>query len=73
MLSIKQFILNIWIIFVKKIGHYFSTPVERGEKPMLLSTEEIATLWHLPGRVAETPTFTRIESKKAEPPANLPI
>lgn len=57
----------------KKIGHYFSTPIERGEKPMLLSTEEIATLWHLPGRVAETPTFTRIESKKAEPPANLPI
>lgn len=57
----------------KKIQKYFSHPAVSGEKPMLLSVEEIATLWHLPGRVAETPTFTRIEATKAEPPANLPI
>ncbi len=56
-----------------KISRYFTTPEERSEKPMLLSTEEIATLWHLPGRVVETPTVGRIESKKGEPPANLPI
>ena len=61
-----------WFNF-KKLKKYLHVPTALGEKPMLLSTEEIATLWHLPGRVAETPTFTRIEATKAEPPANLPI
>lgn len=61
-----------WFNF-KKLKKYLHVPASLGEKPMLLSTEEIATLWHLPGRVAETPTFTRIEATKAEPPANLPI
>lgn len=56
-----------------KIGSYFSHPGKEGKKPFILNTEELATIFHLPGRVSETPTFTRIESKKAEPPANLPI
>ncbi len=43
-------------------------------KPFILTTEELATLWHFPsGAVAATPTLTRIPSKKAEAPANLPI
>ncbi len=42
-------------------------------KPFVLTTEELATIFHFPGEVASTPTFTRIVSKKAEPPANLPI
>ena len=57
----------------KKLKKYFTNPVASGSKPFVLSTEELATIYHLPGRVAETPTFTRIESKKGEPPANLPI
>lgn len=56
-----------------KLSKYFTHPNNSGGKPFILSTEELATIFHLPGRVAETPTFTRIESKKAEPPANLPI
>ncbi len=56
-----------------KIGSYFTHPSKEGKKPFILNTEELATIFHLPGRVSETPTFTRIESKKAEPPANLPI
>jgi hypothetical protein len=56
-----------------KLERYFKSPVELGDKPMLLSVEELATIWHLPGRVAETPTFGRIEATKSEPPANLPI
>lgn len=56
-----------------KIKRYFSHPESRGNKGFVLSTEELATIFHLPGRVAETPTVGRIESKKAEPPANLPI
>jgi hypothetical protein len=37
------------------------------------STEEIATLFHFPGMVSETPSFKRIESKIAKPPSSLPI
>lgn len=42
-------------------------------KPFVLTTEELATLFHFPGRVAQTTTLGRIETKKTEPPANLPI
>ncbi len=39
----------------------------------VLSTEELATIFHFPGQAAPTPTLTRIPSKKGQPPANLPI
>lgn len=39
----------------------------------VMSTEEIATLYHFPGMVSETPSFKRIESKIAKPPSNLPV
>jgi hypothetical protein len=41
----------------------------------IMSTEELATLFHFPLRVTGmvTPTLEKIESKKAGPPANLPI
>lgn len=57
----------------KKIKKYFTHPNKSGNNPFILSTEELATIFHLPGRVSETPTFTRIEAKKGEPPVNLPI
>ena len=38
----------------------------------VLSNEELATLYHFPGMVSETPSFKRIESKIAKPPSNLP-
>jgi hypothetical protein len=44
------------------------------DKPYILTTEEVATLFHFPSAmVAATPTLARIPSKKAEAPANLPI
>jgi len=58
---------------LKKPQKYFTYPEKSGAKPYILSTEELATMFHLPGRVAETPSFTRIEATKAEPPANLPM
>jgi hypothetical protein len=58
---------------LKKLEKYFTYPEISGSKPFILSTEELATMFHLPGRVAETPSFIRIEATKAEPPANLPV
>jgi len=40
----------------------------------VLNSEELATLYHLPGRiVAPAPTIPRVEAKKGEPPPGLPI
>jgi hypothetical protein len=50
---------------------YFYPPASR--KPMTLTTEELATIYHFPGQVATTPSLERIQSKRGEPPANLPI
>jgi hypothetical protein len=50
---------------------WFYSPYKR--KPFVLNIEELATIFHFPGGVSETPTFTRIESRKGEPPANLPV
>lgn len=43
------------------------------QHPFLLSTEEIATLWHMPTILVETPNIDWVDSKKLEPPNNLPI
>ena len=41
---------------------------------IILNTEELATIYHFPGHtVAPASTMERIEAKKSEPPADLPI
>jgi hypothetical protein len=50
---------------------YFYHPFKR--KPMVLNTEELATIFHFPGGMEETPGFLTLSSHKAEPPANLPV
>lgn len=50
-------------------GFYY--PVFRTAFP--LNTEALATIYHFPGGVSKTPSFARIEAKKGEPPATLPV
>ncbi len=53
---------------------FFGTPhFHLFGKPYILTTEEVATVYHFPGSVATTPSLVRATSKKAEAPANLPI
>ena len=54
-----------WFYFPHKEPYHFH--------PFVLTTEELATIFHFPGGVAQTPTFGRIGSKKSEAPADLPI
>jgi hypothetical protein len=50
----------------------FFRPIYTGEH-FIMNTEELATIYHFPGGVSKTPTFSRIVSRKADAPANLPI
>lgn len=49
---------------------YFYAPHEA--TPLVMNTEELATIYHFPGSVAATPTLERLPSKKTEAPSNLP-
>lgn len=40
--------------------------------PKIFTTEELATMFHMPGKVALTPTLDRVPSVRGEAPANLP-
>ncbi len=54
----------------KKRAYFYN---EHAHPYFVLNTEELATIYHFPGGVSATPTFTRIGSKKAEAPPNLPL
>jgi hypothetical protein len=51
---------------------FFHSPWRTYEAPMILSGEEIATLWHPVSRAVAIPGLERIPATKAEPPSNLP-
>jgi hypothetical protein len=38
----------------------------------VLSTEELASLWHFPLKAVKTPLVSRAGARRSEPPANLP-
>ncbi len=41
-------------------------------RPYILSVEEVATLWHMPSHLVQTPNIDWVVSKKLEPPINMP-
>jgi hypothetical protein len=67
---------NMFKAYVKRAFYYHKAEGEifdKPKKPFTLNTEELATIFHFPGRTVSSPSFTRIESQKSEPPSNLPI
>ena len=63
---------KLFRMIYEAIFHPFSHPIAEKEV-FTLNLEELATLWHLPGAVAATPTLPRIDSNKGVAPVNLPI
>lgn len=41
-------------------------------EPIVLNTEEMATLFHFPGKTVSSPAMPRMQAKQSEPPINLP-
>jgi hypothetical protein len=60
-----------------KLRRYFYSPWKGKKyhvtKPFVLNVEELATIFHLPGSTASTPTLEKIPSLKSKAPSNLPI
>lgn len=56
---------------------FFYDPHFEGEIPekdhMVMSTEELATIFHIPSRAVEAPGLVRVASAVGEAPANLPV
>ncbi len=65
--SIRRTVTMVAEAILDPFGHPHADGV------FVLNTEELATLFHLPGLVATVPTLPRIDSRKAVAPVNLPI
>jgi len=62
--------------FIRKVAfvdRYVNRKLSKNKKDFILNTEELATIYHYPILVVETPTMRRVEAKKSEPPVSLPI
>lgn len=69
--EIRQNRVRKEVLEAYKRRSYFYEPFK--SEPFILNTEELATIFHFPGSVAQTPSLVRIPSTKSEAPANLPI
>lgn len=56
-----------------RLRSVFHPPYNALSKPCILSTSELATVYHYPGGVAAAPALARIEAKRGSPPPNLPV
>ncbi len=54
--------------FKKRIGD-----LRFGNKPFILNIEELATIYHFPALTVKAPLVKKVESKRSEPPAQLPV
>lgn len=59
-----------WMIEAYRRRQFFHEPFI--SDTMVMSTEEIATIYHIPSRAVETPSLGRIQSATGEAPPNLP-
>lgn len=70
-MDIRLNLIKRKMFFRYKHRAYFYVPYE--QKPVFMTTEELATLWHFPGSWIKTPGVQRVSSRRAEAPSNLPV
>jgi hypothetical protein len=56
----------------KKRHYYHEDKKGKADVPKIMSVEELATIFHLPGTSVVTPNLARVENTRKEAPANLP-
>lgn len=59
-----------WMVEAYRRRQFFHVPFESGT--MVMSIEELATLYHIPSQAVETPSLRRIQSATGSAPVNLP-
>ena len=69
-MDIRLKILCDNLYFQYKNRAYFYVPYD--QVPVFMTTEEIATLWHFPSSIIQTPGLNRVPSRRSEAPINLP-
>ena len=69
--EIRQNSMRKSLLEAYKRRSFFHDPVKG--KVFVLNSEELATIFHFPGQVSQTPTLSRIPSVKGDAPSNLPI
>ena len=71
----KRGFFNKQNLLIRKIKIYRAARKRRLPltKPFILNTEELATIFHLPGLAVRAPFLPRVQSKKGQSPSTLPI
>lgn len=57
----------------KERGYFWRTFNNKTRSKFILNSEELATIFHFPGADVQTPTLTRVQSRRGNAPSNLPI
>ena len=63
---------RVWASYRQRLFSHTDLDENKAEKLCILTTEELATLWHLPGLNVKAPLMPRVQAKKGQPPAILP-
>lgn len=71
MVKLRKFLLKCYALRSYFFHPYFGSDAQM--PIMVMNIEELATLYHFPGSTLKTPTLRRIPSKRAAPPADLPV
>src|SRR3989344_3972089 len=70
--TIKEHAKKRRIYQAYRMRGFFHPPFNK-VRPFVLSSSELATVYHFPGTVVSSPAMSRIEAKKGSAPSNLPI
>ena len=69
--GIRSTMISKKMFFWYKHRAYFYIPYD--QKPVCMTTEELASIWHFPDSSVKTPALQRVPSRRAPAPSNLPV